>query len=1745
VGINGTSAADALTLSKAAGGAAYTLALPAAAPAANTYLNYTGSSYVWGAASGGSGSSALVPFTGATSGSAGTAGGVPAPPSGQQTYYLQANGTWSPVVGTGIVAAQYYYASATSNPVANTNITFNTNVVNPGGGAISTINGSSFTLQPGYAYKIFALMNYNGNGDGNIAVLQLYANSFTFGTVGMSYGAATTRIQCAAFGYLNPTITTTLTVQTAQPTMLLPGYINIEVVGNNNAITAFAGATSTTDGIVGYIPAPPAGTQNSYLRGDGKWIQANNAPTAAAYMHVTNVQFQAVDKQPFEFATTVTSAGNSITHPNSTSFILQAGNTYKCTASIGACTTWTTGIGPFGFWSTSTTGTAGYFGNRGAMDTSYYGWQAVGYISPTINTTIYFMISNLNLNVPPAYMNPGDSWATIEVVSNNNTITAFTGATSTTNGVVGYIPTPLSGQQNSYLRGDGTWQQANNAPTAAQYYMAGQPTSTSINLNANFRFSMTPIMSAGSAITQISETQFRLSAGYTYKLTTALNRTYGGAYEVIYQWYNTTSSPVPIGCAGNSSCVGVNQNTTAIAYLVADATITVAVQIIFNNGNVAGYTGISIAGLDVGRQSFAMIEVVSNNNAITAFTGATSAQDGTLGYLPAPKAGQQNSYLCGNGTWQSATVGPFAAQYLHVFRDISADVAAGTPVTFPRIIANVGTAIGFSAPFSAFVLAPGYSYKLMCYNNFSGTTTSGPYQWYNSTTATLIGITGNLQSSGDFCQGPAIAYISPTVSTSVSIYGCNSTGLVKGIATRCDTIASSGVGQYYFLGFSVTIEVVSNNNNITAFSGATATNDGIVGYIPAPKAGNQNMFLRGDGQWQNATIANYYMAYATAVARNGAITFGIVPVNIGTAIATTDNKAYTLAAGYTYKITVMLTVNSYSDYNSVKLMNNGVQFGTTTYGNSSGTTGVFQYTNVGYILATTSASTFTTNYYSQSGTAETPLGFFSGITACSCLIIEVVSGNNAITAFTGCDATKDGIVGYIPPPKAGSQNMFLRGDGQWQNATAANYLFATSNANQTITAPLPYIISFPDVISNNGVTKLSPTQFVLPAGATYKLSANITYNNGNMVYRWFNITSGNYIGEGANNSGGTIGVTNFACITTTVATTVSLYVSYGIGVVIYGHNSSSDCMGPWISIEVISGNNAITAFKGATTNTDGGVGYIPAPLAGTQNSYLRGDGTWQQANNAPTAAIYLHMNYIATDNTIIPTINSQQFPFNNTVDSTGTFGVITLVGSPTLVDSPTTSFELAPGYIYKCTAAMGYVLPTNNEFVFQWRDVTNSLYFGSVGVLHSNLPRSNLAFGYIKNMGANTIRIALLVTYTPSSNIVSVGTLKTYPWCSIEVVSNNNTITAFTGATLTTNGVVGYIPAPPAGTQNSYLRGDGTWQQANNAPTAAQYLHAANTINNVSYGIDVAIPFASLLVSVGSAIGYSAPYSAFVLNVGYTYKLTGCVSYQAGAGIYQWYDLTTPGYIGTGGYGTNPSLIAISYITPTVTTSVSLRPRQVISLLNQSGISFCAWITIEVVSNNNTITQFAGCTAYQNGSIGYIPAPQAGQHNHVLTGAGSWAPYRSTLGPFTVSGSSLLISGIPPSKKITITYDLLGITNTNNVPIIQLGTSSGIVENTYNSNQNYIGPTAGSSNETNGFWIGPASAATEARTGQMILTNVNNTIWVSTGQCAGPARYTHFNNGRVNLSGVLDRIQITSNGGTFNTTNSINVLCEM
>ena len=73
--------------------------------------------------------------------------------------------------------------------------------------------------------------------------------------------------------------------------------------------------------------------------------------------------------------------------------------------------------------------------------------------------------------------------------------------------------------------------------------------------------------------------------------------------------------------------------------------------------------------------------------------------------------------------------------------------------------------------------------------------------------------------------------------------------------------------------FKNTLDTVNNGtNNATVFTGATGLASGASGLVPAPSAGDNEKFLRGDGQW--ATISggeSYTLPTASTSTKGGVI----------------------------------------------------------------------------------------------------------------------------------------------------------------------------------------------------------------------------------------------------------------------------------------------------------------------------------------------------------------------------------------------------------------------------------------------------------------------------------------------------------------------------------------------------------------------------------------------------------------------------------------------------------------------------------------------------------------------------------------------------------------------------------------------------------------------------------------------------------------------------------------------------------
>lgn len=182
-------------------------------------------------------------------------------------------------------------------------------------------------------------------------------------------------------------------------------------------------------------------------------------------------------------------------------------------------------------------------------------------------------------------------------------------------------------------------------------------------------------------------------------------------------------------------------------------------------------------------------------------------------------------------------------------------------------------------------------------------------------------------------------------------------------------------------------------------------------------------------------------------------------------------------------------------------------------------------------------------------------------------------------------------------------------------------------------------------------------------------------------------------------------------------------------------------------------------MRGATSSAAGAAGLVPAPSAGKQTSFLRGDGTWV----VPTNTTYAKAN-------------------------TSTLGLV-MIGYeengknyPVELDSSGKMYVNVP-----------------------WTD-TNTTY-GVVG--------ANGSTGLVKNGS----------TVTSASGYTACPIVSGVPYYK----DTNTTYANMKAATASAAGAAGLVPAPAAGKQASFLRGDGTWV----VPTNTTYGLASTTANGL------------------------------------------------------------------------------------------------------------------------------------------------------------------------------------------------------------------------------------------------------------------------------------------------------------------------
>ena len=367
-------------------------------------------------------------------------------------------------------------------------------------------------------------------------------------------------------------------------------------------------------------------------------------------------------------------------------------------------------------------------------------------------------------------------------------------------------------------------------------------------------------------------------------------------------------------------------------------------------------------------------------------------------------------------------------------------------------------------------------------------------------------------------------------------------------------VALDGNGKMY-----VNVPWTDTNTTYSNMGAATSSAAGKAGLVPAPAAGAQAKYLRGDGTWQtppNTTYSN--MGGATSSAAGSA---GLVP-------APTAGKQTSFLRGDGTWVVPTNTTYAKANTTTLGLVMIGYPENGKNYPVELDSSGKM-YVNVPWTDTNTTYGVVGANGSTGLVKNGSTVTSASGYTAC-----PIVSGvpyykdtNTTYANMKAATASAAGAAGLVPAPAAGKQASFLRGDGTWVVPTNTTY----AKANTTTLGLV--MIGYPE----NG------KNYPVELDSSGKMYVNVPWTDTNTTYGVV----------GANGSTGL--VKNGSTVTSASGYTACPIVS---GVPYYKDT-----------------NTTYANMKAATASAAGAAGLVPAPAAGKQASFLRGDGTWVVPTN--------------------------------------------------------------------------------------------------------------------------------------------------------------------------------------------------------------------------------------------------------------------------------------------------------------------------------------------------------------------------------------------------------------------------------------------------------------------------------------------------------------------------------------------------
>jgi hypothetical protein len=841
----------------------------------------------------------------------------------------------------------------------------------------------------------------------------------------------------------------------------------------------------------------------------------------------------------------------------------------------------------------------------------------------------------------------------------------------------------------------------------------------------------------------------------------------GNPYRVYYTDGNGTMQEIPLGASNTvltSAGPGVPptfEPTGVAGALVGTATtgdgVAVAGNVVSGVArfrSISGVDGVSVS--DTGDKL--LIGVAAS--LLPAFTGATAVANGAKGAVPAPLVADQLKFLRGDGVWAAVTAVPITT------------VGAGASPIYQYAPSTTGLQL------RTFVAGSNRVTVSQNAQDISIDVTTANLAVFGGATASVAGTKGIVPqpSPGDntkFLRGDG-AWVAPAVTTMANV-GAGA-GVYKNYTTQQNLRSLRSLNTNLVIlvaGDEVTFDLSSLV--VTApMVGATAVSDGVAGIVPKPVAGENNQFLRGDGQWASPTIA----AAATNVGSG---------IDVYQGLSVTNELQFRRIRSLSAALAVTLSTESVTlTFNEA-----GLAAFTGATALLDGAKGVVPFPEAGdqgkFLRGDGTWAALTVSIASGEGDVgdvSTYRGIVDDVYTMRQLrgIAPVVLGTPSLDVISisvnpmiGASAVSAGVAGVVAAPPIGSQDKFLKGDGTWD--TVAVMTPATSTTPGTAG-----LVPAPGAGAD--------TRFLRGDGA------------------WVDLTG---IGEAntASNAGAGFGV--FRSKNGVDLSFKSLVAGTAISIV-----SGADTLTLGVNA------NALPLMTGATAIMAGERGSVPPPAAGDNAKVLYGDGVWRtppgasggEANTASNQGVGVPVFIQKTGIDLeFRSFRSAHAAITVTGDPDEVFVGLNPAGLPAM----TGAAELAPGAagVVPAPAAGDHIKFLRGDGTWQTVVMSVPVYVGATvgapGVTgtvpaapagdHTKFLRGDGTWQNVPNTGVWGAISGTLSNQTDLQNALNGK------------ASASHTHATMTGAGESTAGAAGIVPAPAAGEHNAVLHGDGTWRE--------------------------------------------------------------------------------------------------------------------------------------------------------------------------------------------------------------------------------------------------------------------------------------------------------------------------------------------